>query len=101
MDIFVNGSLWEGMSNAVLEAMCSGLPSVVVDAPGVTECHQNFKTGFVINNDPQLMAQRVSQLIMSKNLRLKWDSLAMKRIEKIFFNEQNRNQFKYIYKSMT
>ena len=101
MDIFVNGSLWEGMSNAVLEAMCSGLPSVVVYAPCVTECHQNFKTGFVINNDPQLMADKVSQLIISKNLRRKMGQLAMKRIEKKFSMTHNRNQFKYIYKSMT
>ena len=101
MDVFVNGSLWEGMSNAVLEAMCSGLPSVVVDAPGVTECHENFKTGFVVKNNSQLIAKMVIKLINDKNLRYEMGCSARKRIEKHFSMLNNRNQFKYIYKKMT
>ena len=101
MDIFVNGSVWEGMSNSVLEAMCSGLPSVVVDAPGVSECHQNFKTGYIVDNDPEIMAQKVVKLINNKKLRLMMGNLAKKRIEKYFSMEQNRSEFKNLYKKMT
>ena len=101
MNIFVNGSVWEGMSNSVLEAMCSGLPSVVVDAPGVSECHQNFKTGYIVDNDPEIMAQKVVKLINDKKLRLMMGNLAKKRIEKYFSMEQNRSEFKNLYKKMT
>ncbi len=101
MDIFVNASVWEGMSNSVLEAMCSGLSSVVVNAPGVSECHQNFKTGYIVDNDPEIMAQKVIKLINDKKLRLMMGKLAKKRIEKYFSMEQNRSEFKNLYKKMT
>ena len=40
-----------------------------------------FKTGFVINNDPQLMADRVSQLIIVKILE-KWVGLRGRELKK-------------------
>ena len=57
--IFVNASSWEGMSNAVLEAMAMGMPSVVVDAPGVTECHEVGVTGTVVQKDATTFAAAV------------------------------------------
>ena len=57
--IFVNASSWEGMSNAVLEAMAMGMPSVIVDAPGVTECHEVGVTGTVVQKDAKIFAAAV------------------------------------------
>lgn len=61
--MFVNASLWEGMSNAVLEAMAMSLPSVVVDAPGVTECHEPGVTGAVVPADAGAFAAAVLHLL--------------------------------------
>ena len=73
------------------------MPSVVVDAPGVSECHQNFKTGYVVDNDPELMS-KVIKLINDRKLRLMMGNLGKKRIEKYFSMEQNRSKFKNLYK---
>lgn len=61
--IFVNTSGWEGMSNAVLEAMALGLPSVVADAPGVSECHIDGETGLIVDGTPEAFADAIGSLL--------------------------------------
>jgi glycosyltransferase involved in cell wall biosynthesis len=47
-DIFVFPSDAEGMPNAVLEAMASGLPVLAYDVPGVNDLVTDGETGFVV-----------------------------------------------------
>jgi len=47
-DVFVLPSLWEGMPNAMLEALASGLPVVATDVGGVSEIVENDKNGFLV-----------------------------------------------------
>jgi len=82
--IFVHTSLFEGMSNAVLEAMALGRPSIVLNSPGVSELHVHAKTGFVSNRNIKKFANYMEKL--SDNFQL----------QKIFFkNSRERVENKY------
>lgn len=104
--IFANASSWEGMSNAVLEAMALGLPSVVLDAPGVSECHVDGETGVVIHGKTD--EERVSALTAALS-KLLGDPLACKRlgdnarsrVKAHYSMEANRQRFLDAYRRLT
>ena len=48
-DCFLNPSLYEGMPNAVLEAMACGLPVIASDISGNNDLVQHGKTGFLFD----------------------------------------------------
>lgn len=61
-DLFVMPSLWEGMSNAVLEAMACGLPVVVTRTGGADELVED--NGFIIDpGDTDGLAAALGKLI--------------------------------------
>ena len=47
-DVFVLASLWEGMPNAVLEAMAAGLPVVATRVEGTVDLIEDGRTGVLI-----------------------------------------------------
>lgn len=54
----------EGFSNALIEAMACGLPSVVTDVGGNSEAIENGRTGYVVENeDVEAAADRILQLL--------------------------------------
>lgn len=68
-DIFVLPSLWEGMSNTLLEAMASGLPVVVTDTGGTRELVRD--NGIIIpKEDPQAISEAILKLIDNQGLRI-------------------------------
>lgn len=95
--IFCNASQWEGMSNAVLEAMAAGLPSVVVDAPGVSECHVDHETGFVVSRDANAIAQKLMLLLHDTALRARMGAEALVRVREKYSTKANRQKFIALY----
>src|SRR5256712_11840564 len=67
-DIFVFPSKFEGMPNALLEAMAGALPVVVSDIPPHRELIQHGRTGFLAP-DPLEMARLVATLAHHEDLR--------------------------------
>jgi len=67
-DIFVFPSKFEGMPNALLEAMAAALPVVVSDIPPHRELIQHGRTGFLAR-DPIEMAHQVTTLANHEDLR--------------------------------
>ena len=47
LDIFLQGSGYEGMPNAVMEAMAAGVPVIATDIPGTRELITHGETGFL------------------------------------------------------
>jgi len=67
-DVFVFPSKFEGMPNALLEAMAAALPVVVSDIPPHRELIQHGRTGFLAR-DPMEMAHQVTTLANHEDLR--------------------------------
>ena len=69
-DVCVNCSEGEGLSNAIMEYMASGLPCVVTDSGGNPDLIVNNETGYLfeLDNDEEL-ASLLSALFASKSER--------------------------------
>jgi glycosyltransferase involved in cell wall biosynthesis len=64
MDVFVITSYYEGLSNAIMEAMASALPVVATDVGGSSELVIDGKTGYLCpSNDSGTIADRVMGLL--------------------------------------
>ena len=95
--VFAFASSWEGMSNAVLEAMAFGLPSVVVDAPGVSECHVDGQTGYVVPRDQDAFALALKALLDNPSRAVEIGDAARRRLREHYSIEANRSRFLAAY----
>ncbi len=69
IDLFVLPSLTEGMSNALLEAMASGLPCVATEVGGNGEILEHGRTGFLVPpSDPERLRAALRRLVDSEKL---------------------------------
>ena len=75
--LYVNSSDYEGMSNAMLEAMAIGMPVVCTDCPigGASAVIKNGKNGMLAKvGDPEDFANAIIKVLSDKNLA---DSLSL------------------------
>ncbi len=69
-DVFVLSSVWEGMPNALLEAMAVGLPVVATQVEGVEDLVTDGETGLVVCPEAlPPMTDALSRLLTSPELR--------------------------------
>ena len=93
-DIYVLPSLIEGMSNAMLEAMASGLPVVTTDSPGCRDLVKDDVNGLICKpKDSKDLASKIEKLfddILLSELKKSvqnyiqthsWDLIARKYID--------------------
>ena len=71
-DLFISSSRWEGLPNAVLEALACGTPVVAFDCPGgIREIIQEGNNGWLIPaGDWEFMSKKVVELMTDKAYRL-------------------------------
>ena len=60
-DLYLQPSLWEGMPNALLEAMACGCSCIASDAGGIPEIVEQGKTGFLL---PRAQLHRLGEAIL-------------------------------------
>lgn len=71
-DIFIRASLSEGLGNAFLEAMASGVPIVGTPVGGIPDFLKDGETGvFCRARDPESVAQTVTRILSEPGLREK------------------------------
>jgi len=100
-DIFVLPSRKEGLSNALLEAMSSGLPIVVSNHIWLSDVGDagNHFLSFKIGNAEDLM-NNLSILIESSETRSRLSHSARERIEKAFCLEKIAEKYSSLYSEL-
>ncbi len=103
MDIFVLPSKSEGICNALLEAMATGLPIVATAVGGNTELIQDGSTGLLIpSDDEDAMASALNSFLNdSPDRREQIEQNARKRAEKEFSLRCMIEAYESLYASLT
>jgi glycosyltransferase involved in cell wall biosynthesis len=82
--IFVMASLNEGMSNAMLEALASGLPIISTETGGAKELLKEDLNGFFVRmKNSEDLAEKINRLIANHGLREKMGEESRKLAEKM------------------
>ena len=102
MDVFVLSSNWEGLSNAVMEAMASGLPCVVTDVGGNSELVADGITGFVVPpNDSRKLAFKILYLLNDNQTATQLGRAGKNRINRDFSVGKMILETERIYSNLT
>ncbi len=109
LDVFVLPSRWEGMPNALLEAMAAGVPAVAARVGGVPEIMAAGEsdaplageTGIMVGpEDPAALAGAVSALLQDENRRRSMGANARERVRSEFSLEKMVQGYERLYDSL-
>ncbi len=97
-DVLLHASLTEGLPNAVLEAMASGLPIVATDVGGTSEAVRHGIDGFLVPpRDPSAAAGALAALWNDKELRRSMGEAGRARVRAHFTTEQQTTDWMRVY----
>jgi L-malate glycosyltransferase len=98
--VFVLPSLNEGMSNAMLEALASGLPILATDTGGTRELVQDGENGFIIKmRDSKDIADKIEILIKDENLCRRMGENSRRKAESMSW-EKVAGEYNDLYKKV-
>lgn len=96
LDIFVHFSRWDGLSNAILEAMAQGLPVVASDIPGNRDAVIHGETGFLAQNEVELL-EYCLKLVDDPDLRRRLGQAGRERVRREFSRKGALERMEAIY----
>ena len=100
-DVFVLPSLWEGMPNAVLEAMAVGTPVVATNVGGGPEVIIGDETGILVpSEDSDALAQAIIRLLEDPVLRQTLAEEAQRWVLENLTEEKNISAYEQLYESL-
>jgi len=101
MDAYVLASLFEGISNSLLEAMATRLPVIVSAAGGNPEVVTDGESGLLFPaGDTEALRGRLLQLAGSPALRARLGGCAMRRVEQEFSSGGMIRRYEHLYSSL-
>jgi sugar transferase (PEP-CTERM/EpsH1 system associated) len=101
MDVFVLPSLREGLSNAILEAMATGLPVVATRVGGNPELVEEGKTGQLVPpSEPAAMAAAIGLYLTRPEIMRTHGDAGRKRVEAMFSIESMLQGYMAVYDSV-
>jgi glycosyltransferase involved in cell wall biosynthesis len=81
-DVFVQPSLWEGLSLALLEALLAGLPVVATRVEGVVDVVEDGVGALLVApNDPAALTRAIERLLNDSGLRVRLGAAGKKRAQ--------------------
>jgi sugar transferase (PEP-CTERM/EpsH1 system associated) len=100
-DVFVLNSIAEGMSNALLEAMASGLPVICTAVGGNIELVEHNFSGLLIPpNDPAALAGAIRHCAGSRELRERYGAHAREAADNRFSLDGMIQRYASLYESV-
>jgi glycosyltransferase involved in cell wall biosynthesis len=84
-DCFINASLYEGISNSMLEAMACGLPVVASNVSGNNELVIDGETGYLFDLSlPDRCGDSLVRLAADRSLAVRLGTQARRRVATMF-----------------
>ena len=100
-DVFVLPSRAEGMSNSLLEAMATGLPSVVSAIGGNVDLVDHESTGLLVRQDtPEAWSHAILQAFRNPEGARRWGLSARDRIQRDYSIESVVDRNLIVYRRM-
>jgi starch synthase (maltosyl-transferring) len=97
-DLFVLSSRWEGMPNAVLEAMAAGLPVVATRTEGTTELVREGETGLLVDiDDCSGLARALVCVAADPSRRADWGSAARQLVRREYSVDRMIVRYEQLY----
>jgi sugar transferase (PEP-CTERM/EpsH1 system associated) len=101
MDVYVLPSLYEGISNALLEAMASGLPVIATDIGGNREVVVNGESGLLFPvSDMGTLASLLRLLQEQRELREGFGRRAVQRVKEQFSMDAMTAKYEEMYTNL-
>lgn len=100
-DIFVLPTFFEGMSNAILEAMAAGLPIITTDIPENKELIMNNEHGILVKpKDPNKLTEAICLLLSNRDYARELGLKARARANKEFTIDITIQNLKKFYQNV-
>lgn len=101
MDIYIQPSLFENISNSVLEAMATGLPVISTDVGGIREILDHNKNGLIIElGNDNGMVQALDFLIKNAEQRKMMGRFAREKVADSFSIEKMVSDYEVLYRHL-
>jgi glycosyltransferase involved in cell wall biosynthesis len=101
MDLYVHSSLWEGMPNAVMEAMARGRPVVATSVDGNKELITDGETGWLVEPaDSEALASRIIHAAAHPREAGRMAAAAARHIELRFSADAMVTDFDRLYRNL-
>jgi glycosyltransferase involved in cell wall biosynthesis len=99
MDIYVQPSRFEGMPNAVLEAMAARVPVVATNVGGVSEVVEHGVTGFLVSSgDDAELSCRMTDMLLDPAMRKEMGSAGRERVKAHFSMDKMISDYEGLYR---
>ena len=100
-NVYVNTSIFEGMSNTILEAMAAGRPVIATRVGGNPELVKDKITGYLIEpKSVESLANRLNELLMDPELAEAMGSAGRKGAEQNHSMSTMINRYQALYQEM-
>lgn len=94
-DIYLSTSLYEGLSNSIMEAMTAGLPVVATDVGDNRFLVENGYNGYLVSSrDTDAIVDKLDELVKNEQLRKEFGDNGYKKISKEFSEEKMLSSYK-------
>ena len=100
-DLFAMPSLEEGLGQAALEAMASGLPVVASEVGGLCEVVKHGETGWLVPAaEPEALANAIRSLLLDPELRMRMGAAGYDRARTCFEVSRMVREFGELYQEL-